>query len=151
MTGRRFFWLAAAVFALAVLVAWALLPEQAMAGRALVELALAGALVGGLLLGMALSATAVPWRWVNVPEKEFWSRTGHQRVARRRLEDDLYHCGAWVLLVFAALAVVGAWDARHPASVPAPWRLVLVAVFAVGLLVTLALRMRFYRRMPGER
>lgn len=164
MTGRRFFWLAVTIWAACLVVEWFVLPDSvplhfAANGtpdrwgtptRAVLEMAGLGVFVGGLFLTLAMSAWRLPFSVIDLPDKDFWERPENQRVARRRLQDDMYHLGALVMLLLAAVSVLTMVVAEDPTPSIWPRGLVLVALFVVGFVVATVLRMRFYKRLPGE-
>ena len=164
MTGRRFFWLAVGLFVAGLVVSWVLLPDRVplhfgtdggvdrwgTPARAIGEMGGVGLLVGAMMLALATSAWRLPFSFVSLPDKEFWERPENQRVARRRLQDDMYHVGGSLMVFLTgiqAFTVFVADDARPSLW---PWGVVVIVAFVTGLVFTLVLRMRFYRRLPGE-
>ena len=164
MTGRRFFWLAVGVFVAGLAVSWVVLPDRVplhfggdgSADRwgtpeeAVTEMALVGLLVGVLMFVLAMSAWRLPFDFVSIPDKEFWQRPENQRVARRRLQDDMYHVGGSLMLFLTAVQAYTVFVADDPRPSFYPWGVVLAVLFVAGLVVALVLRMRFYKRLPGE-
>lgn len=164
MTGRRFFWLAVGIFAAGLVVSLVALPDRVplhfggdgtvdrwgTPERAVTEMAGVGILVGVLMLSLAMSAWRLPFDFVSIPDKEFWQRPENQRVARRRLQDDMYHVGGSLMLFLTAMqayTLLVADDARPSFW---PWGVLLAVLFVGGFVAALVLRMRFYRRLPGE-
>ena len=164
MTGRRFFWLGVGIFAAALVVSFLVLPDRVplhfgadgspdrwgTPARAVGEMAVVGLLLGGLMFALAMSAWRLPFDFVSIPDKEFWARPENQRVARRRLQDDMYHVGGSLMLFLTAVQAYTVFVADDPRPSFHPWGVVLVVLFVAGLVVALLLRMRFYKRLPGE-
>jgi uncharacterized membrane protein len=164
VTGRRFFWLAVGVFGAGLVVSLLVLPDRVPLHfgadgtadrwgtpvRAVGEMAVVGLGVGVLMFALAMSAWRLPFDFVNIPDKEFWQRPENQRVARRRLQDDMYHVGGSLMLFLTAIQAYTVFVADDARPSIYPWGLVLAALFVAGLVVALVLRMRFYRRLPGE-
>lgn len=164
MTGRRFFWLAVGVFVVGLAVSYAVLPERVplhfggdgtadrwgTPEQAVLEMAGVGLLVGVVMFTLAMSAWRLPFDFVSIPDKEFWERPENQRVARRRLQDDMYHVGGSLMLFLTAIQAYTILVADDASPSFWPWGVVLVSLFVVGLVVALVLRMRFYKRLPGE-
>ena len=164
MTGRRFFWLGVGLFVAALAVSWVALPDRVplhfgtdgradrwgTPARAVVEMAGVGLLVGATMLSLAMSAWRLPFSIVSLPDKEFWERPENQRVARRRVQDDMYHVGGSLMVFLTALQAFTVFVADDATPSLWPWGVVVVVGFLVGLGITLVLRMRFYKRLPGE-
>ncbi|WP_426242418.1 DUF1648 domain-containing protein [Nocardioides sp. LHG3406-4] len=164
MTGRRFYWLAVTIWAACLVVEWFVLPDLVplhfgadgtpdrwgTPTRAVLEMGAVGIGVGVLFFALAMSAWRLPFSMVTLPDQDFWERPENQRVARRRLQDDMYHLGALVMLLLAAVSVLTMVVAEDPTPSLWPWGLLLLALFVVGFVVATVLRMRFYKRLPGE-
>lgn len=164
MTGRRFFWLAAGIFAAGLVISLFVLPDRVPLHfgadgdadrwgspvRAVVEMGAVGLGVGVLMFGLAMSAWRLPFEFVSIPDKEFWQRSENQRVARRRLQDDMYHLGGSLMLFLAVIQVFTVFVADDATPSFWPWGVVLAVGFVAGIVAALVLRMRFYRRLPGE-
>lgn len=110
----------------------------------------AGVVAGGLFLlmwGMAVLVPRTPWSMFNVPNKEAWEP--YEPWVRRRLRDDLYVCGAWVLLLIAGLEVA-LWSTRDDPEPGMGWGGAWLAVMLVVFVVGLFLRMRVYLTPPDQ-
>lgn len=164
MTGRRFFWLAVGLFVVALAVAWVVLPDRVplhfgadgrvdrwgSRERAVVEMAGVGLLLGAVMLSLALSAWRLPFSFVSLPDKEFWERPENQRVARRRLQDDMYHVGGSLMVFLTGVLGFTVFAADDATPSLWPWGVVVIVACLTGLGIALVLRMRFYKRLPGE-
>jgi uncharacterized BrkB/YihY/UPF0761 family membrane protein len=109
----------------------------------------AGALVAGLLGGLAASMSRVPLGAVNVPHAAYWKTPEREPVLRRRLRDDLLVIGSLTLLLLAVVfALTG--EAAVDDSRLSPWAYAVLAVYVVAVLgYCVHLFTRRYRPPPS--
>jgi hypothetical protein len=93
----------------------------------------AGALVGGLLGGLAHWMDRVPLRAVNVPHAAYWKTPEREPELRRRLRVDLLVIGTLTLLLLAVVyGLTG--EAAVSDSRLSPWAYVVLAVYLAAVL-----------------
>lgn len=102
--------------------------------EALVAFAGLGAVLAGVLGGIAAAAPRIPLGHVNLPaaSKRWWSATPErERRMRRRLARDLWQLGAATMLLLAGLCGLTIRAARSSDPALGPWSWILVGVYLV--------------------
>lgn len=117
--------------------------------RALLELGLAGALVAGLLGGVATWASrSMPLSTLNVPHKDYWTAPHRAPRLRRMVVDDILVTGVATMLLLSGVlgATVAVADDPEPAL--GAWGWLLVSGFVAFMVGYASLARRRYR--PGS-
>lgn len=91
------------------------------------------ALLGGL--AHAVDRGRLPMSLVNIPHKEYWTRSSMQALARRMVAEDLYLVGAATLALLAATGLVIVEAATSPTATATfyPWGAVAVGAYCLLL------------------
>jgi uncharacterized membrane protein len=103
-----------------------------------------------LLMAASRLVEALPRRWVNLPNRDYWMGSERWSTARKRLARRFAELGIYLLLLFAAIGTLAALaNLRRPVRLDETAFLVCLGAFFVAVAVWLV---RFYRafRKPGN-